>query len=68
MMSYLTWTLMSSNRTLLHDEAKYGADTDKFYPERFLTAGVKDPNPAFGYGRRYEPFDIYISLAIVSVC
>ncbi|KAF8518587.1 cytochrome P450 [Gautieria morchelliformis] len=39
---------------LLHDKT-YGTDTDKFQPERFLVPGMKDPNPAFGYGRRVCP-------------
>ena len=37
---------------MLHDEQKYGPDTDKFIPERFLVPGVKDPGAAFGFGRR----------------
>ena len=48
----LIWTMTWSDRLLLHDEVTYGADTDKFLPERFLSPGVKDPNDAFGYGRR----------------
>ncbi|KAF8525402.1 cytochrome P450, partial [Gautieria morchelliformis] len=39
---------------LLHHRT-YGTDTDKFQPERFLVPGMKDPNPAFGYGRRVCP-------------
>ena len=54
MISFLIRTLTSSDRTLLHDEAKYGADIDKFYRERFLSPGIKGENvdAAFGFGRR----------------
>lgn len=46
---------------LLHEESVYGPDTDKFIPERFLTAkGELDPDVldmdiAFGFGRRACP-------------
>jgi hypothetical protein len=45
---------------MLHDEAIYGADTDRFIPERFLNPGMKDPTAAFGFGRRqgFSTFDI----------
>ncbi|GJJ05843.1 hypothetical protein Clacol_000030 [Clathrus columnatus] len=33
----------------------YGPDVDAFNPKRFLKEGVKDPDPAFGYGRRICP-------------
>ena len=57
---------MLFDRTLLRDKATYGADTDKFYPERFLAQGMKDPNPAFGYGRRYtKRFDIYVCFKLM---
>jgi hypothetical protein len=45
-----------SLRHMFRDEATYGPDTDKFIPERFLKPGVKDPNAAFGFGRRYRFF------------
>ncbi|KAJ7486679.1 cytochrome P450, partial [Mycena latifolia] len=46
---------------LLHDEAAYGPDTDKFIPERWLTAdgkinpAIREPTAAFGFGRRISP-------------
>lgn len=45
---------------LLRDEAVYGADTDKFIPERFLTKEGQintsiDMDLAFGWGRRVCP-------------
>lgn len=46
---------------LLHEESVYGPDTDKFIPERFLTAkgelnpDVLDMDVAFGFGRRACP-------------
>lgn len=48
------------NRALLNDESMYGPDTDKFNPERWLKDGkinpsVKDPDFAFGFGRRICP-------------
>ncbi|KAF8513234.1 cytochrome P450 [Gautieria morchelliformis] len=47
--------VLGNTWTLLHDETIYGADTDKFKPERFLAPGVRDPTDAFGYGRRACP-------------
>ncbi|KAJ7486676.1 cytochrome P450 [Mycena latifolia] len=46
---------------LLHDEVTYGPDTDKFIPERWLTAdgkinpAIREPTAAFGFGRRICP-------------
>jgi len=42
---------------LLHDETDFGPDTDKFNPDRFLEADVRDPNStgSFGFGRRICP-------------
>ncbi|KAF8592280.1 cytochrome P450 [Ramaria rubella] len=40
---------------MLHNEEIYGPNTDRFEPERFLRPGVKDPNAAFGFGRRICP-------------
>ncbi|KIJ46265.1 hypothetical protein M422DRAFT_165543 [Sphaerobolus stellatus SS14] len=42
---------------LLHDEADFGPDTDKFIPERFFNPAARDPalTGAFGYGRRICP-------------
>ncbi|KAF8514691.1 cytochrome P450 [Hysterangium stoloniferum] len=40
---------------LLHSETAYGPDPDKFRPERFLVEGVKDPEHAFGFGKRICP-------------
>lgn len=46
---------------VLHDEATYGPDTDKFIPERWLTpdgqinAAIPEPHAAFGFGRRICP-------------
>jgi hypothetical protein len=38
---------------MLHAESVYGPDTSAFKPERFLdTPGTKDPDAAFGFGRR----------------
>ncbi|KAF8512772.1 cytochrome P450 [Gautieria morchelliformis] len=56
---------------ILQDETKYGVDTDKFQPERFLDPDLKDPNIAFGYGRRICPgryfaqSTIYITVASI---
>ncbi|GJJ05842.1 hypothetical protein Clacol_000029 [Clathrus columnatus] len=47
--------VMGNTRYLLHSEDVYGLDGDVFNPERFLKEGVKDPDPAFGYGRRVCP-------------
>ncbi|KIJ40664.1 hypothetical protein M422DRAFT_173338 [Sphaerobolus stellatus SS14] len=46
-----------SLRELLHDEADFGPDTDKFIPERFFNPAARDPalTGAFGYGRRICP-------------
>ncbi|GJJ05860.1 hypothetical protein Clacol_000047 [Clathrus columnatus] len=33
----------------------YGEDVDDFNPARFLKDGVKDPDVAFGFGRRVCP-------------
>jgi cytochrome P450 len=48
--------VIDSDRAILHDEATYGPDTDKFIPERWLKDGALDPamnpDPAFGFGRR----------------
>ncbi|KAF8478751.1 cytochrome P450 [Gautieria morchelliformis] len=56
---------------MLHDEQAYGPDTDKFIPERFLVPGVKDPNAAFGFGRRICPgrymADNSVFIAIASI-
>ncbi|KIJ40650.1 hypothetical protein M422DRAFT_173441 [Sphaerobolus stellatus SS14] len=42
---------------LLHDEASFGPDTDKFIPERFFNPAARDPalTGAFGYSRRICP-------------
>ncbi|GJJ06097.1 hypothetical protein Clacol_000286 [Clathrus columnatus] len=47
--------VMGSTWSLLHSEAVYGSDVNVFNPERFLKEGVKDPDFAFGYGRRICP-------------
>jgi hypothetical protein len=40
-------------RGILHTETLYGPDTMAFKPERFLDAPeMKDPDAAFGFGRR----------------
>ncbi|KAF8523968.1 cytochrome P450 [Hysterangium stoloniferum] len=49
-------TLVVGNAwNLLHSEAIYGPDPHKFRPERFLVKGVKDPDYAFGFGKRICP-------------
>lgn len=45
------------SRAILHDE-KDSPDPGKFKPERFIKDGklnpdVRDPDAAFGFGRRY---------------
>ncbi|KIJ50092.1 hypothetical protein M422DRAFT_27479 [Sphaerobolus stellatus SS14] len=58
---------------LLHDEADFGPDTDKFIPERFLKSGVRDRAlaGAFGYGRRICPgrymaqYTLFIKIASI---
>ncbi|GJJ05851.1 hypothetical protein Clacol_000038 [Clathrus columnatus] len=47
--------VMGFTWSLLHSEEVYGSDSDVFNPDRFLKEGVKDPDPAFGYGRRICP-------------
>ncbi|KAF8526656.1 cytochrome P450 [Hysterangium stoloniferum] len=47
--------LFGNSWEILHSEALYGPETDKFKPERFLQPGVIEPNAAFGYGRRVCP-------------
>ncbi|KIJ44607.1 hypothetical protein M422DRAFT_251892 [Sphaerobolus stellatus SS14] len=39
---------------LLHNEADFGPNTDRFDPERYFIPGVRDPRStgAFGFGRR----------------
>lgn len=59
-----TVTYMQTNlyhiRAMLHDPIDYPSP-DIFNPSRFLTTSgkldpkVKEPNPAFGYGRRFCP-------------
>ncbi|KAJ7258207.1 cytochrome P450 [Mycena rebaudengoi] len=48
--------VLGNSWAILHDEATYGPDTDKFIPERWLKNGALDPamnpDPAFGFGRR----------------
>ncbi|KAJ7258206.1 cytochrome P450 [Mycena rebaudengoi] len=48
--------ILGNGWAILHDEATYGPDTDKFIPERWLKDGALDPamnpDPAFGFGRR----------------
>jgi hypothetical protein len=44
-------------RAILHDEVVYGPDTEHFIPERWLKDGelnpkLKNPDAAFGFGRR----------------
>lgn len=52
--------IMGNSWAILHSE-HYGADTEKFRPERFLDSqgkrnpAVPDPEAAFGYGRRICP-------------
>ncbi|GJJ06879.1 hypothetical protein Clacol_001075 [Clathrus columnatus] len=40
---------------ILHSEELYGDNVNDFVPERFLKEGVRDPDPAFGFGRRVCP-------------
>lgn len=46
---------------MLNDESMYGAETEKFKPERWLTpdgklnSAMQDPDMAFGFGRRICP-------------
>jgi len=47
--------LIGNAWTMLRDENTYGPHTDEFIPERFLKAGVKDPDVGFGFGRRICP-------------
>ncbi|GJJ05838.1 hypothetical protein Clacol_000025 [Clathrus columnatus] len=47
--------ILGNTWSLLHSEQAYGPNSDVFNPERFLKKGVKDPDPAFGYGRRICP-------------
>ncbi|KAF7378396.1 Cytochrome p450 [Mycena sanguinolenta] len=53
--------VLGNSWAVLHDEKLYGADTDRFIPERWLTAdgqintAMREPNVAFGYGRRVCP-------------
>ncbi|GJJ05844.1 hypothetical protein Clacol_000031 [Clathrus columnatus] len=47
--------VMGNTLSFLRSEDIYGPDGDIFNPERFLKEGVKDPDPAFGYGRRVCP-------------
>ncbi|KIJ23694.1 hypothetical protein M422DRAFT_195619, partial [Sphaerobolus stellatus SS14] len=39
---------------ILHNEADFGPETDKFNPERYFMPGIRDPatSGAFGFGRR----------------
>jgi len=47
--------IIGNSWKMLHDEATYGSETEKFRPERFLVPGMKEPNAAFGFGRRICP-------------
>ncbi|KAF8587788.1 cytochrome P450 [Ramaria rubella] len=40
---------------MLHDERIFGPRPAEFEPERFLRPGARDPNVAFGHGRRMCP-------------
>ncbi|GJJ06098.1 hypothetical protein Clacol_000287 [Clathrus columnatus] len=44
--------VMGNTWSLLHSEEVYGSDVHVFNPARFLKEGIKDPDIAFGYGRR----------------
>ncbi|KAJ7243050.1 cytochrome P450 [Mycena rebaudengoi] len=49
--------VVANSWAVLHDEETYGPNTDQFIPERWLKDGeldpdVKDPDAAFGFGRR----------------
>ena len=53
--------MIPNSWAVLHDETIFGADTNKFIPERFMTAdgtlkvGISDTDAAFGFGRRICP-------------
>jgi len=47
--------VIANEWAMLHDENVYGAEPDKFIPERFLQPGIKEPTAAFGHGRRFCP-------------
>ncbi|KIJ24511.1 hypothetical protein M422DRAFT_274683 [Sphaerobolus stellatus SS14] len=49
--------VIGNSWALLHDEADFGPDTNKFIPERYFMPGVRDPalTGAFGFGRRICP-------------
>ncbi|KAJ7486669.1 cytochrome P450 [Mycena latifolia] len=53
--------VVGNSWAILHDEATYGPDTDKFIPERWLTVDgkinptIREPTAAFGFGRRICP-------------
>ena len=56
---------------MLHDEATYGLETDRFKPERFLVPGVRDPTAAFGFGRRYGFRNVVVRMqdeVLTSMC
>jgi cytochrome P450 len=51
---------LKRDRAILHDEETYGPNTDKFFPDRWikdeeLDPEMKEPDPAFGFGRRICP-------------
>ncbi|KAJ7270424.1 cytochrome P450 [Mycena rebaudengoi] len=52
--------VIANSWAILHDKAVYGPDTERFIPERWLKDGelnakMKNPDAAFGFGRRICP-------------
>ncbi|KAF8589876.1 cytochrome P450 [Ramaria rubella] len=56
---------------MLHDETVFGPHVSDFEPERFLRPDVRDPDVAFGFGRRACPgrhmADNSIFIAVASI-
>ncbi|KAJ7243024.1 cytochrome P450 [Mycena rebaudengoi] len=68
--------VLANSWAILHDEETYGPNTDKFIPDRWikdeeLDPEMKEPDPAFGFGRRICPgkdmaqWSIWITVASI---